>query len=116
MEFTQGATKYCMHCGAVIPIDAVVCTNCGRQVANLQQGANTVYVTTPVYTRAGRGPYNKWVAFLLCFFLGFLGVHKFYEEKIGLGILYILTAGLFGIGWFVDWIVILCHPEHYYIY
>ncbi len=50
---------------------------------------------------------TKIVAALLCFFLGFLGVHRFYTGKIGTGILYILTGGLFGIGALVDLIVIL---------
>ena len=43
-----------------------------------------------------------WVAYLLWFFLGFFGIHKFYLEKIGFGILYFFTGGLFFIGWFVD--------------
>ena len=58
---------------------------------------------------------NKWVALLLCFFLGGLGAHKFYEGKVGMGILYLFTAGLFGIGWFVDLIVLLCKPNPYYV-
>ena len=43
-----------------------------------------------------------WVTYLLWFFLGFLGVHKFYLGKTGSGILYLLTGGLFMIGWLVD--------------
>ena len=43
-----------------------------------------------------------WVAYLLWFFFGFLGIHKFYLEKIFIGILYILTGGLFFVGWFID--------------
>ena len=43
-----------------------------------------------------------WVAYILWFFLGLVGVHKFYLNKMGWGILYIFTAGLFLIGWFVD--------------
>lgn len=43
-----------------------------------------------------------WVDFGVCFFLGFLGVHKFREKKIGMGIIYICTFGLFGIGWVID--------------
>lgn len=50
---------------------------------------------------------NKWIKFILCLFFGYLGAHKFYEGKVGLGILYLLTCGLFGIGWFVDLILIL---------
>lgn len=58
---------------------------------------------------------NKWVAFFLCLFLGFIGAHKFYEGKAGMGILYLLTGGLFGIGWFIDCIVLLCKPNPYYV-
>lgn len=50
---------------------------------------------------------SKWVAFILCFFFGFLGIHRFYVGKIGTGILYILTGGLFGIGELYDLIMIL---------
>lgn len=50
---------------------------------------------------------SKGVAALLCFFLGFLGVHRFYVGKIGTGILWLFTAGLFGIGEIVDFFVIL---------
>lgn len=39
---------------------------------------------------------------ILCILLGYFGAHKFYEHKIGLGILYFFTLGLFGIGWIVD--------------
>lgn len=45
---------------------------------------------------------NKAVALILCVFLGYLGVHRFYVRKIGSGLLYFFTAGLFGIGWIVD--------------
>lgn len=31
-----------------------------------------------------------------------VGVHKFREKKVGMGILYLCTLGLFCIGWFVD--------------
>ena len=33
-------------------------------------------------------------ALLLCFFLGFLGVHRFYVGKVGTGILMIVYAGM----------------------
>ncbi len=51
---------------------------------------------------------NRLAALLLCFFLGVLGVHRFYAGKTGTGILYILTAGFAGIGVIVDFIMILC--------
>lgn len=52
---------------------------------------------------------NAMTEFLLCLFLGVFGAHKFYVGKIGMGILYLFTAGLFGIGWLVDTIVLLMH-------
>ncbi|MBQ8207427.1 MAG: TM2 domain-containing protein, partial [Clostridia bacterium] len=45
---------------------------------------------------------SKCVAFLLCWFLGCFGAHRFYTGKIWTAILYILTGGLCGIGTFID--------------
>jgi TctA family transporter len=50
---------------------------------------------------------SQLVAFLLCFFFGLLGAHRFYLGYTGLGVLYILTAGLFGIGWLIDLILLI---------
>ena len=58
---------------------------------------------------------GEWVALLLCLFLGIVGGHKFYEGKIGMGILYIFTLGLAGIGVLVDLIVLLFKPNPYYV-
>lgn len=45
---------------------------------------------------------NKIVAFLLCFFGGFLGLHHFYLGNTLKGIVYLFTVGLFSIGWIID--------------
>lgn len=45
---------------------------------------------------------DKNVALILCIFGGVFGLHQFYVGKIGNGILYLFTGGLFGIGWLVD--------------
>lgn len=44
---------------------------------------------------------------LLCLWLGIFGAHKFYRKQIGMGILYLFTLGLFGIGVIVDLIKII---------
>lgn len=50
---------------------------------------------------------SRLVASLLCFFLGVLGVHRFYVGKIGTGILQLITGGGLGIWYLVDLILII---------
>ena len=45
---------------------------------------------------------SKLTAYVLWFFFGLLGIHKFYLGKFGMGILYLLTGGLCGIGLLID--------------
>ncbi len=112
--------KFCKFCGEKIPADAVICTHCGRQVEELKVEQPNIVINnanTNVNQNnlAGGRAKNKWVAFFLCLFLGLIGGHKFYEEKIGMGILYFFTLGLFGIGSLIDLIIILTKPETYYV-
>jgi len=44
--------------------------------------------------------------YLLWFLFGFIGIHKFYVRKTGMGVLYIFTGGLFVIGWLIDIFII----------
>ncbi len=44
---------------------------------------------------------------LLCFFLGSIGIHRFYVGKIGTGILMIVTFGGLGIWTLIDMIMIV---------
>ena len=53
------------------------------------------------------GAKSKVTAALLCFFLGAIGVHRFYVGKVGTGILQLLTLGGLGIWALIDFIVIL---------
>lgn len=57
---------------------------------------------------------SKWVSFFLCLLVGVFGAHKFYEGRILLGILYIFTGGLFGIGIIIDLIILFFKPNPYY--
>ena len=121
--------KYCKFCGERIPMDAVVCTKCGRQVEKLEYSSaaqpvvinnvNSNVNSAPLAANRSfvptKKPLNKWVAFFLCFFFGIIGAHKFYEGKTGMGILYLFTGGLLGVGTLVDLIVLLFKPNPYYI-
>lgn len=54
---------------------------------------------------------SKTTAILLCFFLGGLGAHKFYLGQTGQGVLFLLTAGLLGIGSLVNFIQLLVKSD-----
>jgi TM2 domain-containing membrane protein YozV len=48
------------------------------------------------------GPFDYSVAWLLLTFLGAFGIHRFYLGKWVSGLIWLLTAGLLGIGWLYD--------------
>jgi TM2 domain-containing membrane protein YozV len=50
---------------------------------------------------------SRFLTALLCLFLGYLGIHRFYVGKVGTGIIWLLTGGIAGIGVIVDFIMIL---------
>lgn len=52
-------------------------------------------------------PSSRLAATLLCFFVGVLGVHRFYVGKVGTGVLQLVTVGGLGIWTLIDLIVIL---------
>jgi TM2 domain-containing membrane protein YozV len=66
------------------------------------------------YTASENGAYNGEgkksfiVTWLLSWFLGVLGIDRFYLGKIGTGVLKLVTLGGFGIWALIDIILILC--------
>lgn len=86
--------KYCSNCGKELKEGADVCLSCGKAIKEVK-------------SMKGISPKSRLVAFLLCTFLGTLGVHRFYVGKTGTGILWLFTLGLFGIGVLIDWILII---------
>lgn len=73
-------------------------------VSNNQSGVQPTYIANN--TKA----VNKIVYCVLAFFLGGIGIHKFYAGKIGTGILYILFCWTFIPGFiaFIEFIIALC--------
>lgn len=56
---------------------------------------------------------SKLLAYILWFFFGLLGIHKFYLGKVGMGIFYLLTGGFFTIGWFIDLFTLSSQVDSY---
>ena len=83
---------YCRGCGKEIHESALACPNCGAQQGPAPSATDRRLLPT----------------FLLCFFLGWLGAHRFYVGKVGTGILMICTFGGFcGIWVLIDLIMIV---------
>ena len=115
--------KYCKHCGEPIDKECLICPKCGKQVEeirNIKDDRNIVINNTAtansraVVKNVGyERPKNKWISLLLCIFT--ICGHKFYEGRFLMGIVYLFTVGLFGIGWFIDILVLLFKPNPYYV-
>lgn len=89
--------KYCSKCGKELVDEAVICTGCGCAVEAPKKAKDI-----------NASPKSRLVVLLLCIFVGTLGIHRFYVGKVGTGILWLLTAGCFGIGALIDLIMIIC--------
>lgn len=102
-------SKFCVNCGKKLEDEFACCPECGTfcDGKNHSQSANQPSTTTTANKATNKDELEKWIVVLLCFFLGGVGAHKFYEGKIGMGILYIFTCGLFGIGCLIDFIILL---------
>lgn len=127
----ENEMKFCKHCGTKIPRSAVVCTSCGCQVEDVH--SNVAPAATPVVAPSivvqnvnnnnnnnmggmGCSPFrmcNKWISIIFCIFGGWFGLHKFYEGKIIMGIIYFCTFGLLGVGIVLDFLVLLGKPQRY---
>lgn len=108
----HGNGKFCEYCGSELPRSApetvsndnshtTIINNYYQSAPPQGENANS----HPIY-QYSHGDINssksKVITLLLAIFLGYFGAHHFYVGKIGMGILYLFTAGLCGIGWIVD--------------
>jgi TM2 domain-containing membrane protein YozV len=87
--------KYCQECGSLINIKAEICPKCGvRQAVSIS-------VTSD-------GVNQEWlILLLLCWFLGILGIHRFYTGHTTIGVVQLLTLGGCGIWVLIDFIMII---------
>ncbi len=96
---TERAEVRPCHSEKKLAEDAAYCPKCGGSLTG----------TDPLVDNNAAVSDKDWLAtFLLCWFLGVFGIHRFYVGKTGSAIAMILTLGGFGIWVLVDWIIILC--------
>lgn len=88
---------YCPKCGAQVSENDKFCSSCGQSLATQQV----------IYTQISD---DRWlITMLLCFFLGCLGIHRFYTGNTKTGVAMLLTCGGCGIWALIDFIMILCN-------
>lgn len=91
---------FCPSCGAEANEKAVVCVKCGVALPGAKSVAGG--------GSGGEVSDKEWlVTLLLAFFLGVLGVHRFYTGHTGIGVAQLLTLGGCGIWSFIDFILII---------
>ncbi len=106
----------CEYCGIENNTDETNCSSCGATLKIEKKEAVTFDINLNVQepeVQVEEEYKNKWVSLALCVFLGVLGIHKFYEGKVGMGFVYMFTYGLFTIGVIVDFFIILFKPTRY---
>ena len=108
-----GATKYekdgnmykCKYCGETIEVfdenDADISFNAEKNDSSATIEERETIIKNPEIR-------ELVIKLLLCIFTGVWGVHKFWEGKIVLGVIYCCTFGIFGIGLFIDAVVYIC--------
>ena len=95
------ALIYCRECGKQISDQAFTCPYCGCPSENYNPCSNVVQHDP------NRSKYDWLTTLLLCFFLGYLGIHSFYTKKTGIGVAQLLTCGGCGIWALIDFIMII---------
>jgi TM2 domain-containing membrane protein YozV len=95
---------FCSNCGKENPNTAKFCAGCGKPIAEAAAPAaapaqQTIINMAPppqaapaAPAAAGISPKSKTAAALLAFFLGQLGIHRFYAGKVGTGIVMLLLT------------------------
>jgi hypothetical protein len=109
---------YCRNCGNEVSEKAIMCVACGtppkagdKYCYNCKAETNA---SSPICIKCGVSLKGEnlegkdWLTtLLLCFFLGYLGIHRFYTGHTAIGVVQLLTLGCCGIWTLIDFIIII---------
>ena len=75
--------------------------------SRLSDSLRTMTITPPIhFVRGSKSRHSRLPIALLCLFFGIFGVHRFYAQKFGTGLLQLATLGGLGIWVAVDLVLI----------
>ena len=103
----QEGQKFCDHCGSRVNIPS---NQPPQQTPSQPAYAQpNIYVTVqnpgnaqPNANRPQASPHSQGIVLIVWFFFGIFGGHHFLVGRMGMGLLYLCTCGLLGIGWVID--------------
>lgn len=81
-------TKQCPYCGGIVSVNSQKCSHCGE------------WINKPINFKSFK------ITIWLSYFLGLLGVHRFYTGYIGIGLMQLITLGGLGFWSLIDLISI----------
>ena len=101
-----GTPEICLGCGAKPLIGSSFCHACGAETSPLAEFCTKCGAKLGVKTLDSNVSQKSRLAVtLLAWFLGQLGIHRFYLEKYGTAILMLFTLGGLGIWALIDFII-----------
>ncbi len=99
----------CPACKKSVSSEATSCPHCGQPLKNESVKLQDVVITESKRSEIfGEEKSEKSYVgtLLICFFLGSLGIHRFYVGKVGTGLLMLFTGGGCGVWTLIDFIMI----------
>ena len=109
---------FCRNCKAEVAENAVICVHCGVKPLDGKNFCNfcghptqpqaQVCVGCGAGLKDASGDKSWLVTLLLCFFVGYIGIHRFYTGYTLFGVIQLCTLGGCGVWALIDLILIIC--------
>ena len=106
--------RKCEYCNSYIPDNEYVCSSCGAKSEPVKEEKKEETVVEAVRTEvqnissevkkkaSDKSVSNAFVLFLITITLGYFGIHRFVQKKYFTGFLWLITGGLFIVGYLID--------------
>lgn len=104
-ETSAQGKVFCPDCGASMEAQDRYCGSCRWDAANPDHHSTRVLPSSQ-RTLGPPSDKSRLTTLVLCFLGGFLGLHRFYVGRTGSGVVWLVTFGLFSVGWIYDLVMV----------